>query len=46
MLENITEWTQSLQALSPEKLNTLMKLGSGVGKVLECTDKFGPKKDA
>jgi DNA-binding transcriptional regulator GbsR (MarR family) len=46
LLENITEWTQSLQSLSPEKLNTLMKLGSGVGKVLEFTDKFRPKKDA
>ena len=46
LLENITEWTQSLQSLSPEKLNTLMKLGSGVSKVLEFTDKFRAKKDA
>lgn len=45
LLENITDWTQSLQSLSPEKLNTLMKLGSGVGKVLEFTDKFLGKKD-
>ena len=40
LLENITEWTQSLQMLSPEKLNTLMKLGSGVGKVLDIKDKL------
>ena len=45
LLENITEWTQSLQSLSPEKLNTLMKLGSGVGKVLEFTEKLRGKKD-
>lgn len=43
LLENITEWTQSLQSLSPEKLNTLMKLGSGVGKVLDFKDRFGKK---
>jgi DNA-binding transcriptional regulator GbsR (MarR family) len=46
LLENITEWTQSLQSLSPEKLNTLMKLGSGVGKVLEFTETLRGKKDA
>ena len=40
LLENITEWTQSLQSLSPEKLNTLMKLGAGVGKVLDIKDKL------
>ena len=40
LLENITEWTQSLQSLSPEKLNALMKLGSGVGKVLDFKDKL------
>nr|WP_136250723.1 GbsR/MarR family transcriptional regulator [Ningiella ruwaisensis] len=44
LLENITEWTQSLQQLSPEKLNTLMKLGSGVGKVLEFKDRLMPGK--
>jgi DNA-binding transcriptional regulator GbsR (MarR family) len=44
LLENITHWTQSLQSLSPEKLNTLMKLGSGVGKVLDVKDKFLMKK--
>ncbi|MFC3121423.1 GbsR/MarR family transcriptional regulator [Agaribacter flavus] len=44
LLENITHWTQSLQTLSPEKLNTLMKLGSGVGKVLDLKDKLIQKK--
>ncbi|WP_100656129.1 GbsR/MarR family transcriptional regulator [Alteromonas flava] len=40
LLEQITEWTQALQSLSPEKLNTLMKLGSGVGKVLDMKDRL------
>lgn len=44
LLESITEWTQSLQMLSPEKLNTLMKLGSGVTKVLDLKDKLIVKK--
>ncbi|WP_395338942.1 GbsR/MarR family transcriptional regulator [Ningiella sp. W23] len=43
LLENITQWTQSLQQLSPDKLNTLMKLGSGVSKVLDIKDKLSPK---
>lgn len=44
LLENITHWTQSLQTLSPYKLNTLMKLGSGVGKVLDLKDKLTQRK--
>lgn len=40
LLETITKWTEELQHMSPEKLNTLMKLGSGVGKVLDMKDKF------
>lgn len=40
LLERITLWSVELQSLSPEKLNTLMKLGSGVGKVLDMKDKF------
>lgn len=40
LLENITNWAQSLQTLSPEKLNSLMKLGSGVGKVLDIKHKL------
>ena len=45
LLENITNWTQSLQNLSPDKLNTLMKLGSGVGKVLEFKEKIVKKAE-
>lgn len=44
LLENITKWTQSLQALSPEQLNGLMKLGSGVSKVIDLKHKIIPKK--
>lgn len=40
LLESVTKWSEELQRLSPEKLNTLMKLGSGVGKVLDMKDKF------
>ncbi|WJG09828.1 GbsR/MarR family transcriptional regulator [Aliiglaciecola sp. LCG003] len=40
LLENMTKWSEELQRLSPEKLTTLMKLGSGVGKVLDMKDKF------
>lgn len=40
LLESITKWSDELQRLSPEKLTTLMKLGSGVGKVLDMKDKF------
>ena len=36
----MTTWSADLQSLSPEKLNTLMKLGSGVGKVLDMKDKL------
>ena len=40
LLETITQWASELQRMSPDKLNTLMKLGSGVGKVLDLKDKF------
>lgn len=40
LLEGITKWSSELQRLSPEKLNSLMKLGSGVGKVLDMKDKL------
>tara|TARA_R110002167_G_scaffold216661_3_gene421454 strand:+ start:5183 stop:5737 length:555 start_codon:yes stop_codon:yes gene_type:complete len=40
LLEGITKWSSELQRLSPEKLNALMKLGSGVGKVLDLKDKL------
>lgn len=44
LLESVTAWSQELQSLGPEKLNTLMKLGSGVGRMLELKDKLIPKK--
>ena len=40
LLESVTKWSTELQSMSPDKLNTLMKLGSGVGKVLDMKDKF------
>lgn len=40
LLETVTTWSKELQAMSPEKLNTLMKLGSGVGKVLDLKQKL------
>lgn len=40
LLEGITKWSSELQRLSPDKLNALMKLGSGVGKVLDIKDKL------
>lgn len=40
LLEGLSKWSGELQRLGPDKLNTLMKLGSGVGKVLEFKDKI------
>lgn len=40
LLETITNWSKELQSMNPDKLNTLMKLGSGVGKVLDFKDKM------
>ena len=40
LLEGISKWSSELQRLGPDKLNTLMKLGSGVGKVLDLKDKL------
>lgn len=40
LLESVTAWSQELQGLGPEKLNKLMKLGAGVGRVLEFKDKL------
>lgn len=44
VLENITLWSQSLQAMSPEQLETLLKMGTSVGKVLEFKDKLLSKR--
>ncbi|MDF2176727.1 GbsR/MarR family transcriptional regulator [Aliiglaciecola sp. CAU 1673] len=47
LLEAVTQWTNELQRLSPDNLNTLLKLSSGVGKVLDMKDKFlGKDKDS
>lgn len=40
LLETITHWASELQSMSPDKLNTLMKLGSGVSKVIDMKDKL------
>jgi len=40
LLETITHWASELQSMSPDKLNTLMKLGAGVSKVIDMKDKF------
>lgn len=44
LLENVTKWSDELQRMSPDKLSTLMKLGSGVGKVLDIKDKLMNQK--
>ncbi len=40
LLESITFFASELQTMNPDKLKTLLKLGSGVGKVLDMKDKF------
>lgn len=40
LLENVNGWADDILSLKPEKLQTLLKLGSGVGKVLELSDKL------
>jgi DNA-binding transcriptional regulator GbsR (MarR family) len=40
LLESITKLSSELPRLSPEKLDTLMKLGSDIGKVLDIKDKL------
>jgi DNA-binding transcriptional regulator GbsR (MarR family) len=40
LLEAVTKWSSELQSMSPEKLNTLMRLGSGVGKVIDLKHKL------
>jgi DNA-binding transcriptional regulator GbsR (MarR family) len=44
LLETMTHWTAELQSMNPDKLNTLMKLGAGVSKVIDIKDKFLHKK--
>ena len=40
LLEMVSRWSSELQSLSPEKLRMLMKLGSGVTKVLDMKEKL------
>jgi DNA-binding transcriptional regulator GbsR (MarR family) len=44
LLETITHWSAQLQSLDPAKLNTLMKLGAGVSKILSIKDQFKKTK--
>ncbi|MBU2872001.1 MarR family transcriptional regulator [Colwellia sp. E2M01] len=40
LLETVTNWASELQTMNPDKLNTLMKLGVGVSKVIDLKDKI------
>jgi len=44
LLELLTQWGDHLNTLSPEKLESLMKLGSGISKLLDMKDKVMGKK--
>lgn len=43
LLELFNHWFDDMQNMKPEHLKALMKLGSGVGKVLDLTDRMRPK---
>ncbi|WP_317930284.1 GbsR/MarR family transcriptional regulator [Halioxenophilus sp. WMMB6] len=45
LLELVANWSSDLQRLNHDKLQTLMKLGAGVGKVLEFKDRLLKKGD-
>ncbi|KZN43924.1 ArsR family transcriptional regulator [Pseudoalteromonas luteoviolacea NCIMB 1944] len=40
LLETVTKWSAELQRLTPEQLQSLMKLGSSVSKVIDLKDKL------
>ncbi len=44
LLELLNQWANSLNTLNPETLQSLMKLGSGVSKLLEFKSKVGRKE--
>lgn len=44
LLEIGTQWAQEIQTLSTESLQTLLKLGTGVGKILEFADRLRGSK--
>ena len=43
LIEMVVAWTNDMQTLNSERLQKLLKLGSGVNKVLDITDRFGSK---
>lgn len=43
MIELLTGWSNDMQRLSSDRLSQLMKLGAGVSKVLDMTDKLKGK---
>ena len=44
LLEMLSGWATDLQTMNPDKLRMLMKLGAGVGKVLEVKGRLLNKK--
>lgn len=44
LLELLTQWSGSLNTMSPDTLQSLMKLGSGVAKVLDLKERVIGKK--
>ncbi len=43
LMEMFTAWSDELHTMSPDNLRTLMKMGSGVTKVINLTSKLGKK---
>lgn len=43
LLELLNQWANSLNTLNPDTLQSLMKLGSGVGKLIDFKDKVRRK---
>lgn len=44
LLELFTKWFDDVQSMKPEHLKALMKMGAGVGRVLEMTNRLMPGK--
>jgi DNA-binding transcriptional regulator GbsR (MarR family) len=44
LLELFTKWFDDVQSMKPEHLKALMKMGAGVGRVLEMTNRLKPGK--
>jgi DNA-binding transcriptional regulator GbsR (MarR family) len=43
LLELFTQWFDDVHSMKPEHLKALMKMGAGVGRVLEITNRLTPK---